>query len=75
MDLFGGMDWQWIDSSLTSGIKVNKYLYVDKDPMAKKTAIEHIRKLKKGYPNLLPHKTTKTSFITLAQDIALINDA
>lgn len=55
-------------------MKVRKYLYVDKDPIAKKVAIKHIKKLKKCYLSLLQHKITTTCFITLAQDIILIGD-
>lgn len=51
------------------------YLYVDKDSVAKKVAIELIKKLRKRYPTLLPRKATKTSFTALAKNIASIDDA
>ena len=74
LELFGGIS-TGLAAVLQAGIKVHTYLYVDNDPVAKRVATEHIRKLRKRYPHLLPREATKTTFTALALDIALVSDA
>lgn len=64
LDQFDGIDTSLV-VILQVGIKVKKYLYIDKDLVAKIITIKYDTKLRKCYPSLFQYKATKTSFTTL----------
>jgi hypothetical protein len=59
---------------LQSGIKVNKYIYVDIDPTARKVAEFRLANLSARFPHLLEPHTWADAF-TLLQDLNSINSS
>jgi hypothetical protein len=58
---------------LQAGLKVKRYIYVDVDEAARQVAKRHSRRLKTQFPEQLATSAIKTSFSTLAGDIALVS--
>jgi site-specific DNA-cytosine methylase len=58
---------------LQAGLKVKCYIYVDVDEAARQVAKRHSRRLRIQFLELLATSAIKTSFSTLAGDIALVS--
>jgi site-specific DNA-cytosine methylase len=72
LELFGGTG-SGLVAVLQAGLKVKRYIYVDVDEASRQVAKRHSRRLKTQFPELLATSAIKTSFSTLAADIALIS--
>jgi site-specific DNA-cytosine methylase len=72
LELFGGIG-SGLVAVLQAGFKVKRYIYVDVDEAARQVAKRHSRRLRTQFPELLATSAIKTSFSTLAGDIALIS--
>jgi transposase InsO family protein len=62
-----------LEAALLSGIKVNRYLYVDIDPLARDIAKFRVANLSAKFPDLFPPSAWEHAF-TLPQDINAIRD-
>jgi site-specific DNA-cytosine methylase len=72
LELFGGIG-SGLVAVLQAGLKVKRYIYVDVDEAARQVAKRHSRRLRTQFPELLATSAIKTSFSTLAGDIALVS--
>jgi hypothetical protein len=72
LELFGGIS-SGLVTVLQAGLKVKRYIYVDVDEAARQVAKRHLRRLRAQFPELLATSAIKTSFSTLAGDIALVS--
>jgi site-specific DNA-cytosine methylase len=72
LELFGGIS-SGLVAVLQAGLKVKCYIYIDKDEAARQVAKRHSRRLRTQFPELLATSAIKTSFSTLAGDIALVS--
>jgi hypothetical protein len=72
LELFGRIG-SGLVTVLQAGLKVKRYIYVDMDEAARQVAKQYSRRLRTQFPELLATSTIKTSFSTLAEDIALVS--
>jgi hypothetical protein len=72
LELFGGIG-SGLVAVLQAGLKVKRYIYVDVDEAARQVAKRHSRRLRTQFLELLAISAIKTSFSTLAGDIALVS--
>jgi site-specific DNA-cytosine methylase len=72
LELFGGIG-NGLVAILQAGLKVKHYIYIDVDEAARQVAKRHSRRLRTQFLELLATSTIKTSFSTLAGDIALVS--
>jgi site-specific DNA-cytosine methylase len=72
LELFGGIG-SGLVVVLQAGLKVKRYIYVDVDEAARQVAKRHSRRLRTQFPEVLATNAIKSSFSTLAGDIALIS--
>jgi site-specific DNA-cytosine methylase len=72
LELFGGIG-SGLVAVLQAGLKIKCYIYVDMDEAARQVAKRHSRRLRTQILELLATTTIKTSFFTLAGDIALVS--
>jgi hypothetical protein len=72
LELFGGIG-SGLVMVLQVGLKIKRYIYVDVDEVARQVAKRHSRRLRTQFPELLATSAIKTSFSTLAVDIALVS--
>jgi hypothetical protein len=71
LELFEGIG-NGLVAVLQAGLKVKRYIYVDVDEAARQVAKRHSRRLRAQFPELLAKSAIKTSFSTLAGNIALV---
>jgi site-specific DNA-cytosine methylase len=62
-----------LEAALLSGIKINKYIYVDIDPLARDIAKFRVANLSAKFPELFPPSAWEHAF-ALPQDINAIRD-
>jgi site-specific DNA-cytosine methylase len=62
-----------LEAALLSGIKINKYIYVDIDPLARDIAKFRVANLSAKFPDLFPPSSWEHAFV-LPQDINSIRD-
>jgi site-specific DNA-cytosine methylase len=72
LELFGGNS-SGLVAVLQARLKVKRYIYVDVDEAARQVAKRYSRRLRTQFPELLATSAIKTSFATLAGDIALVS--
>jgi transposase InsO family protein len=72
VELCAGID-AGLESALLSGMKVNKYVYVDIDPLARDIARFRIANLSAPFPKLFPPTAWEQAF-DLLQDINAVRD-
>ena len=72
LELFGGVD-SGLVVVLQVRLKVKRYIYVDVDEEVRKVAKQYSRRLMTHFLELLATSAIKTSFLTLAGDIALVS--
>jgi hypothetical protein len=73
LELFGGIG-TGLAAVLQAGIKVQRYLYVDTDEVARQVAKHHSRGLCVQFPELLTTTAILSSFSSLTGDISLISE-
>jgi site-specific DNA-cytosine methylase len=71
LELFGGLA-AGLSMCLANGVKVQRYLYCDIDPKARKVARMQINKLHGQYPDLFPLNASAGSFDVIPQDVRRI---
>jgi site-specific DNA-cytosine methylase len=71
LDLFGGINTS-LATTLQAGIPVRKYLYVERDEIARKVSSCHLALLMRRYPELLPRSAIRGYQWALLLDITLL---
>ena len=71
LDLFGVISIG-LAAILQVGIRVKKYVYVEKDETARRVSLHHITQLVQRYPNLLPQSAVQGYQRALPSDILLV---
>lgn len=72
LELFGGI-CAGLEMALKGGAHIRRYFYVDNDPVVSKVAAQRIKDLHARYPQQLPLRAIKHTFL-LPQDVRLIDE-
>jgi hypothetical protein len=72
LELFGGIG-SGLAAVLQAGIKVQRYVYMDIDDMARQVAKRHTRRLRTQFSELLANSAIIASFSMLVGDVVLLS--